>query len=79
MTAFAASVLRVAKRGQLTAGMYSDIIVFDPARVHARASYTAPLVLAEGFELVIVNGIIAREVESLSGKRAGRVLQPELQ
>ncbi len=79
MTAFAADILKIADRGRIAEGLYADIIVFDPARVKARASYTAPLTLAEGFDIVIVNGVIARENDSLAAARAGVVLQPAAQ
>jgi len=76
MTSFAAGVLGVEDRGRLEAGRLADVIVFDPARVHARATYTDPLQLAEGFDVVIVNGRIAREEARLAPVRAGRVLEP---
>jgi len=76
MTSFAAGVLGVDDRGLLEPGYLADVIVFDPARVDARATYTEPLVLAEGFDLVIVNGRIAREAGMLAPVRAGRVLEP---
>lgn len=76
MTSFAAAVLGIADRGLLRVGMQADIIVFDPARVHETATFPAPLRLAEGFDIVIVNGSIARERGRLADARHGRVLQP---
>ncbi len=76
MTAFPASILKLRDRGRVQPGMFADLIVFDPARVRALASYTDPLVLAEGFEVVIVNGVVAREAGQMSKQLAGKVLQP---
>ena len=77
MTSFAADVLGIADRGVIAAGMKADIIVFDPASVRATATYPAPFQLADGFDIVIVNGRVAREQGRLANGFNGRVLQPE--
>ncbi|MGB5247377.1 MAG: amidohydrolase family protein [Woeseia sp.] len=77
MTSFAADVLKISDRGRIEEGLYADLIVFDPASVKAQASYTRPLTLAEGFDFVVVNGVVARENETLNGARAGKILRPE--
>jgi hypothetical protein len=41
--------------------MVADLLIFDPQNVHAIADYLDPIRLAEGFDVVIVNGRIARE------------------
>jgi len=76
MTSFAADVLQLADRGRIAQGMRADLIVFDPAKVHDRATYPEPLQLAEGFDVVIVNGKVARENGTLAAQQSGRVLQP---
>lgn len=76
MTSFAADVLGIADRGRLVEGMKADIIIFDPARVHETASYPDPLQFAEGFDVVIVNGRVAREDGTLTEVTHGRVLGP---
>jgi N-acyl-D-aspartate/D-glutamate deacylase len=78
MTSFPASVLRIEDRGTLLPGSKADVIIFDPVDVRALATYPDPLQLAEGFEVVIVNGEIARRDGRLTGALAGRVLVPEL-
>jgi len=77
MTSFAAGVLGITDRGVLAPGMKADLIVFDAARVHANATYPDPLQLADGFDLVVVNGRIARENGRLAERLSGRVLEPE--
>jgi N-acyl-D-aspartate/D-glutamate deacylase len=76
MTSFPAEILRISDRGVLRPGSKADVIVFDPQRVRAMATYTEPLQLAEGFEVVIVNGEIARRDGQLTEELAGRVLEP---
>jgi N-acyl-D-aspartate/D-glutamate deacylase len=56
--------------------MVADLLIFDPQNVHAIADYLDPIRLAEGFDVVIVNGRIAREGDIQSPELAGRVLLP---
>lgn len=76
MTSFAADVLGIGDRGLLQAGMKADIIVFDPAKVREHATYPQPFRKADGFDIVIVNGQVARERSVLADRLHGRVLQP---
>ncbi len=76
MTGFAAGVLGIQDRGVIAPGMIADLVIFDAENVRETATYPAPLELAEGFEIVIVNGQIARENGELSESLHGRVLRP---
>lgn len=76
MTTLPADVLGIRDRGRIAVGLAADLVVFDPAGVRARATYVAPFQLAEGFDVVIVNGRIVRRNGELSGVLAGRVLRP---
>jgi N-acyl-D-aspartate/D-glutamate deacylase len=55
-TGFPAEILRLRDRGIVRAGAKADLVLFDPARIRARSSYVDPLIMAEGFDLVMVNG-----------------------
>jgi len=77
MTSFPAHVLGLSDRGVLQANMLADLIVFDPANVRENATYPDPLQLADGFDVVIVNGKIARENGQLDPSLHGAVLQPQ--
>jgi N-acyl-D-aspartate/D-glutamate deacylase len=76
MTSFAASVMGIEDRGIVKEGMVADLIVFDPSRVRANATYPSPLQFADGFDVVIVNGKIARENGRLGSELFGAVLKP---
>ncbi len=76
LTSFPAELMRIADRGAVSEGMIADLLVFDPRNVHENATYTDPLQLADGFEVVIVNGKIARESGRQAADLFGRVLQP---
>ena len=55
-TGFPAQILRIPDRGLIRPGAKADLVLFDPARVRARSTYVDPLAMAEGFDLVMVNG-----------------------
>jgi len=76
MTSLPAEILGLRDRGRIRVGLAADLVVFDPGRVRATASYVEPFQLAEGFELVIVNGRIARRGGELAAALHGRVLRP---
>jgi len=77
MTSFPAGILGIQDRGAIQANMKADVIIFDPRAVRETASYPDPLQLAEGFDIVIVNGNVARENGILDATFHGQVLKPE--
>ena len=72
MTSLPAAVFGMRGRGVLREQAFADVVVFDPARVADRATYTEPHHLAEGMAYVIVNGVAVvrdgRFTEDLPGK-----------
>ncbi len=73
-TSLPASILGLVDRGTVRTGASADLVLFDPARVHARADYVNPTARAEGFDLVVVNGQPALEAGE-PATRAGRLLR----
>lgn len=59
MTLKAAKVFGLSDRGCLQNGKAADIVIFDPAVVRDRSTYTEPEQYPEGIETVIINGKIA--------------------
>lgn len=70
-----AQIMRFQDRGTIKVGAKADLVLFDVAKVHATSSYVDPFTLAEGFDVVIVNGQVARESGALQPGRYGRVLR----
>jgi N-acyl-D-aspartate/D-glutamate deacylase len=58
-TGFPARILGLRDRGLIRQGMKADVVLFDPARVRARSTFVEPLLSADGFDLVLVNGRLA--------------------
>jgi len=77
MTSQSARILGISDRGLLKEGNKADIVIFEPERVKALATYPKPHQLAEGFDIVIVNGKIARRNGTADNAFYGRVLKPE--
>ena len=76
MTSYAAALLGITDRGSIEVGKAADLIVFDPTLVRATASYADPLQLAEGFEVVMVNGEVAFQNGATLAVASGEVLRP---
>lgn len=70
----AADTFRLEGRGRLKAGAFADVVVFDPKRFAARATYARPALTAAGVTAVLVNGILAVDKGVLTGRAGGRAL-----
>jgi N-acyl-D-amino-acid deacylase len=70
----AARTFNLAGRGRLEPGAFADVVVFDPRRFAARATYRQPTLLAAGVSTVLVNGIVAVDNGALTGRAGGRAL-----
>lgn len=73
-TALTADTFGIVDRGRLGPGAFADIVVFDPDRYAANATYERPTELAVGVRAVIVNGVAAVENGAMTGAAAGRGL-----
>ena len=75
-SALPAQRMRLTDRGVLKAGMWADIVVFDPATVRDVATFENPNQLSQGMEYVLVNGVSVidqgKDDWSAAGKSAAR-------
>jgi N-acyl-D-aspartate/D-glutamate deacylase len=70
-----AETLGIKKRGFIREGYYADIIVFDPKTLDTKATFENPDVFAEGMIYVVVNGVLAIDNRTYTGKLSGRSLK----
>ena len=56
-TALPAQRMRLTDRGVLKRGLWADVVVFDPATVADRSTFSSPNELAVGMRWVLVNGV----------------------
>ena len=75
MTSLPAGRFQLRQRGEIQAGWFADLVVFDPETVEDRATYEEPRQYPSGIEYVIVNGLVAAESGRQQAVRAGRVLR----
>jgi dihydroorotase/N-acyl-D-amino-acid deacylase len=75
MSALPAQRLRFTDRGVLKAGMWADVVIFDPATVRDVATFDNPNQLSEGMEYVLVNGVPVIERGKMTGALPGKVLR----
>jgi N-acyl-D-amino-acid deacylase len=67
--------MRLTDRGVLKAGMYADIVIFDPATIHDVATFEKPNQLSVGMVYVLVNGVPVIDETKMTGAMPGKVLR----
>lgn len=74
MSGLPAGTLALRERGQLREGYFADVVVFDPATVTDRATFTDPRQLSTGVSEVLVNGQVTVSGGTFAERLAGRAL-----
>ncbi len=74
MTSWPATRMRINDRGLIREGLWADLVIFDYTAIRDRATYEQPNLYPEGIEWVLVNGEVAIDHGTHTGKRTGRVL-----
>jgi dihydroorotase/N-acyl-D-amino-acid deacylase len=74
-SALPAQRMRLADRGVLKAGMWADVVVFDPQSVTDRATFENPNQLSEGMQYVLLNGIPVIDNGKATNALPGKVLR----
>jgi N-acyl-D-amino-acid deacylase len=75
MCAMPADALGLSDRGVLEDGAAADLVIFDPAEIADRATYSAPAVAPAGIDHVFVNGVEVVRNGEHTGGLAGRLLR----
>ena len=75
MTGLTAGNFGLKDRGEVRAGAFADLTVFDAGSVDEAASFARPIQPAKGIETVIVNGAVVWQRGQPTGARPGRVLR----
>ncbi len=75
MSGASAARLGLADRGIVADGFRADLVVFDPARVRALATYDEPRRFPEGIPYVLVNGVLVVDRGEHTGATPGRALR----
>jgi N-acyl-D-amino-acid deacylase len=74
-SALPAQRMRLTDRGVLKAGMWADVVVFDPETIRDLATFENPNQLSQGMEYVLVNGVAVIDQGKQTGALPGMVLR----
>jgi N-acyl-D-amino-acid deacylase len=74
-SALPAQKMGLTDRGVLKAGMWADVVVFDPETVNDVATFDNPNQFSVGRDYVLVNGVPVIEDGKMTGERPGKVLR----
>jgi L-aminopeptidase/D-esterase-like protein/N-acyl-D-aspartate/D-glutamate deacylase len=76
MTALPAARLKLTDRGAVRPGAWADLVLFDPATVIDRSTFSEPFTLSTGVRNVWVNGALVWDEPRTPGARPGQVIAP---
>jgi len=74
-TALPAQRMRLSDRGVLKAGLWADVVIFDPHTITDRATFENPNQLSEGMKYVLVNGVPVIDNGNATNALPGKVLR----
>lgn len=74
-SALPAQKMHLADRGVLKAGMWADVVIFDPQTITDRATFENPNQLSEGMQYVLVNGVPVIAEGKMTNALPGKVLR----
>jgi N-acyl-D-amino-acid deacylase len=74
MTSMPAAKAGLKDRGAIRTGNWADLVVFDPATIADKATYTDPEQYPVGIDYVLVNGKVVIDHGVHSGELAGKLL-----
>jgi N-acyl-D-amino-acid deacylase len=75
MTSAVANRLHIRDRGQIQEGFYADVVIFDPATILDKATFTAPHQNSVGVRTVLVNGVTVWDDGRHTGAKPGRAVR----
>jgi dihydroorotase/N-acyl-D-amino-acid deacylase len=74
-SALPAARLRLADRGVIKAGMWADIVVFNPDNITDLATFDKPNQVSEGMQYVLVNGVPVIDRGKMTNALPGKVIR----
>ena len=75
MTSLPAQTFGLGQRGQISAGYWADLVIFDAQHVADQATYEQPLAPPRGIAYTIVSGVVVLERGQLTTATPGRALR----
>jgi len=75
ITYLPAQFFNLKKRGEIKSDYFADLVLLNPEKLKANATYTAPRQLSEGVEYLWVNGQLVIEGTTIKKMMAGEILK----
>jgi len=75
MTSLPARTFSFQDRGIVRPGFIADLVLFDPDKVNDKATFEDPHQYSEGFDAVVVNGVLTVANGKMTGNRSGQFLR----
>jgi N-acyl-D-aspartate/D-glutamate deacylase len=75
MSGLTAKQMHIGDRGLIKEGFAADLVIFDPATVADRATFTDPFQYPVGISTVVVNGRVVLDNGRHTGQRPGVVIR----
>ncbi len=75
MTGLSAQRFGIQNRGIVKVGAYADLVLLDPLKIKDRANYDNPLLMCEGIERVMLNGVWTFNQGTCTGQGPGQFLK----
>ncbi len=76
ITQLPAQLFQLHNRGRIADGCFADLVLLNPNRLQAHATYTSPRRLSSGVEYLWVNGRLMIDAREIRRETPGRVLKP---
>ncbi len=74
ITYLPAQFFQIKDRGQIAENYFADLVLLNPSKVKANATYTSPRSLSDGVEYLWVNGKLVIEDKKIKNTQPGQVL-----
>jgi N-acyl-D-amino-acid deacylase len=74
-SALPAQRMRITDRGVLKEGLWADVVIFDPGKIHDAATFENPNQFSVGMDYVLVNGEPVIDAGKMTNALPGKVLR----
>ena len=75
MSGLTARQMHITDRGLIKEGLAADLVIFDPATIADRATFTDPFQYSVGVSTVVVNGEVVLDNGRHTGRRPGTIIR----
>lgn len=74
-TSMPAGMIGLKDRGLIKVGNMADVVVFNPATIREKATFSNPHQYSSGVEYLLVNGVLVIDREQYNGKLPGKAIR----